>query len=678
MRKKILSIALVGLIGLVGCTTHPGTSSSSDTSSTTPVSSSDSSSSSSSSSSYVDPDGIINVHFEAGDHVTLTPASGFTDVPNSEGYYNFNVKLDEGYTLVSLTATGDRTGASYAVAGSGSAYNIVMHTEGEQAEDVTITATAAEAVSTAVPDEAVAGVLDAASSNKVLTYTMVDIMTDLGGGFNTTNTSSYGDDVAIREISGAMYGSNVFVKDENGNIAMPSLGIDNREVLDANLFSGNPSTAAWDSTSGLFYCTNPISHLMRERSADGSSLTAVDGELLKERFYFTSTTEDDLTTYHLNLKPELYTDSYMVGWFAPLLNIADMALGSIVTGVDTITDLSLTLNTDYQVTTINVSFTGTTEYMSADHPSSVTYQFTNFESVEDVADPYAPKTDESSKDMLTGAAGELVSQLAEGASYTLTVDPVEQQIEGRTGIGFDGLPNGITYSDKAAQGGTIYAFDNYVISDQLAPTSNSYDHATGKYLDSTEGTYAAVLNREADTVAMYNLTTEDVVSDNTYLSDDQMYDFFSGTPVALTADSFDLELGAINYHFFTANGDGTYTFSMDHTDLTWNTMDPAILSSICSPLDYILGDSSAMWASSSNSNHFAAYPGVTELTYDFSKAEAGEIGISVILYYNYFLGKAAYEVEVDYTISNIGTTTRETISDAAKADLTALEAYLAA
>ena len=683
MRKKILCFALLGFLVLAGCNNEPAVSSdSSESVDSTPISS-PSSPSTPSSSTYVDENGIIDVHFNAGEHVTLKARSGYESMqPSDGGYFEFSVTVDPGYVLTSINAAGDRTRLSYQIAGSGEVRNIIL-----KDEDVTITATAALEESTEVPDAAIEGASTMFGPNHVLTYQLTDMMPALGGGFVTDNTTSIGENVAIRQINGSMRGSNVFVRGpENtpqaGNISAPSLGIDNVETFNDKQFTGPTGTAPWDGIEGIIYCSNPLDIIVRDMYPDGSNFYPVDPTLLKDYFYFSSTTEDDLTTFALTLKPEFCsTNSVMVGNFLYLFLMNDMALGSFfLDDFDgtKITSMVINLDSNYAPTSVVVDFNGTSSYQGGFYDAIGNITVTNFQKVDEVADPFAPRTEESASDIYTSHS-DLISKLAEG-NYTMSIQPAPKA-QGEDHLGFDGLPDGLTFSDSGAQSGTIYSFKDgettYVISDQVSPTNDSHttDPNTGVTTSEdnlTRGTYAAVLS--GNNADIYTLDENNTVSDNTWLSEYKLgtYEDNPVQGVALTADDFTIDLDAVNYHFFTKNADGSYTMSFANDDLIWGGLDDQILSSIFSPLDYLLGDSSvlfnAYWDLFSQ-----MFTGLENLTIDF-KTDSIDIDVT----YGVFdwPSETWYHPDIHYTISNIGTTSESNMSEAAKADLSALKSHL--
>ena len=677
MRKKSLGLTLLAtLLVIAGCkpvsTDSTPSNSTSTPDSTSGTSNSDSSSSS---STYVDPDGVINAHLVGDDHVKVISISS-NNRPNSQNYFEFRVEVDDGYTLKSIVAVGDRTGSTYTIAGTEARYNVIFNDE-----DITITATSEAVASAEVPDAAAASIIAATGANTELTYTVTDLMPELGGGFSTTNNYSFGDSVTTKVISGSLKGSIVLVKNAEGNITIPSLGVDNKEVLDDKILNGDDPQAAWDSVYGDWFVANPISMLARDFDLNASNqitgYTKASADLIKQRFNFsTQTSDDSLVTHTLTLKPELLNTQYISGDYGFLYAFVqnDMALMGMVdrSSTDVITSLSFTLAADYTVNSMTMTYTGSTTYHSKSYASQVTVVVSNFAKVDSVADPYAPRTEESAKAMYSGKTGELLNELKKG-NYTMTVQPQEQTTDGITGIGFDGVPNGMTGSDSPAKSGTIYATGDYVVSDQLAPLSKCYDDS-GNYVEPTVGTYAADLTGTAPVI--YGVTQDGKVQSNAYLKTVDL-----ASQKALTKADFTPDLSGIDYHFFTAGENSTYTLSVNASDLLFGDLDAGILSAVFSPLDYLLGDSSTLFAAgdtSDNSNPFYATTGIDSLTFDFSKVGEADPTIDIVVDYavtNHSSSDSkTTHSKILYTISNIGKTTESTLSAAAKKALAAVNA----
>lgn len=659
MRRKLWGIALVGALILVGCDTNPSTSGSIDSSSDY---------SDDSSSTYVG-DGITSVTLVGDDHVTLTPINPdyTTDgdlTVNNLGYFDFNVTVDDGYELVTLVASGDEYSSRYSISGSGVARNIVV-TNGE---DVTITATSQASASTVVPDE-ILDVVDeiAAPSGVELTYTYGLYFSSLNySGFVENMTSQYTDSITTRDVSGSLRGSMYFAKTEDGKVGSPSLSIDGTTSYTSPFSNGFYD---WDSDAARTYTHNPLELLGLEEGTDSYYAGDYDSELVRERFNYTETAEDDVITYNLNLKTEYLTDGFMLNWFIPGFAIGDSGVGGSAYNATSISSFTITFDNNRNFSSLTIYYLCDSDYSGYGSTGDMgVIQITNVSDPGELENEFVLNTSDESAAALEN--NELLEKIAAGESYTMEIKPHAQDANGTDGIGYDGWPNGYTFADKAANSGTIYSFDNKVISTQVAPTSwtSSYDYYYGNISHpdyDTEGYYAADLSD--GTVNLYTVDKDlSNPTNNTFIYANPDLRGTLGTP---TVDDFTIDMTAINYHFFTEVSDGVYNFSIDSDSFLLGELDDQLIDALTSPLDYLFGKSGVIY-SSLVMGVIPVFGGIDGITIDLS--ETDQVTLTIDIRYEEWYWDTIYNVSIDYVFTDIGSTTADTLDDTAKAINTAV------
>lgn len=647
MRKKIFGLALLAcVLTLAACDNTPSNESNISTglNSGDSVDSVNSSTSQDSGNSSED-DGICTVTLNGDDHVHLTGKEN----PNDAGYYSFNITIDSGYYLFSITATG-ASGKAYAISGNGNTRNIVCGTE-----DVTITAQSAPESQRQMPDAVADGIEEIGKVNKKIFANILAVDTSYRG-YSATTTSVYGENISSRLFGGSLFGNVVYARSNNNKFSFASYNpLTNEEKFEEDVFQSGSMN--WDDCKQ--YTTNPLHFLGTPLSMQGD-VGEYDKNYLKEIFNYTAVETDGLVTHQLSLKSEYYGD--IEEYFIPMYLLSDSGLGNYFDN-SSIELLSFNMTLDQYYGLSELAFTFKAPVMLndsyVDGTGQVSITSVTDASEEDLTDPFSKRTDESAADLATNETWKALSN----GNYTLEITPTpEDENPNLDGIGFDGLPNGLTASNEAAPAGKIYSDGNYIVS----KLPSNIDSTRLNYVVKNNNGVADIYTYDNGTVAEDGALAGIIAS-----SGDSLYSGIDSSAKGHynNYSSFFTKASDFDYHFFTKNADGSYTTKVDSAGMTFGKVDDYLFNYVYSPLDLYSGPFSLLWRGNTNYN---LYGGLTSWTITFP--EEGTIKMVFELHFTdlSYTGKDFSE-QFTYTFTNIGTTD---VASVCSTEVNAVNSYI--
>lgn len=531
-------------------------------------------------------------------------------------------------------------------------------------ENVVIYANAAS-TKVDVPDAAWNALLALTGQKQHVAYTGL-FQTTTGATGTFSADIQYGENRNIQSFaSGAVTDTKTYVPGADGKVHMEYLGIDNQveDIYPVNADGSVSDDIVWKDS---YLTTNPFVFLATQGSKrdshesedlNGNPVTVLDPTVaigrsdianLKRRLIATPNGDGSLT---FGVNPNLSkADQQELSYLSLYLAEGNSVLYSAgLSEAQQAPKLELTLaqagDGAYALQSAKATF-AVAETAAAEAGAAIQYQFSLFSGLD--ADPvslFKPLTSPDAKEWDALKASTKLADIKNG-NFTLEIQPLPQSDDGTTGLGSDGLPNGISAADSPMPVSHVYYDAKHRILAEdysryfLQPGDNAIILTRLDQKGFEEGGYAYSYNYflNRDYARYLGAGIKDPEANNPYKLDSQ---------------SLIVDPTRVNANFFAKKGDKDFAFALTKTSPSYDTyLSTQLMDILTSHLDYIVGEDSALSQNVYTSNYF-----VSGVEFDLSDAD----DVAMIVDFTVpFVASASnvfdYQVRVKYTFSDIGTT----------------------